>query len=117
MSQFFINPTFQSKERFDLGKLLEFTNEGYDVLNSTFLEELKSLPEKGVYIVSGEDGKPALISHKIYGSTQYWWVLMFYNGILKSDDIVSNMAISYPSLNRLEDLFFSLRARDVATKK
>ena len=117
MSQFFIDPEFKSKERFDTGKLLEFNVDGFDVLNSTFLEDVKKLKKRGVYIVTSEEGKPDLLSFRIYGSPQYWWVLMFYNSIQTSDDLVTNMTIQYPSLNKLEELFFSLRAKEVASNK
>lgn len=44
-------------------------------------------------------GRPDLISYKIYGTTNYWWFLMWFNGVADVwNDLREDMLIEYPSL-------------------
>lgn len=110
MSQFFIQLDSESRERFSMARFFEFTD-NFDPLTSFFARELINLPQFGYYTVQGEDGRPDILSHRIYGDTQYWWVLLAYNKILEFDAFVTGQTIRYPSLDSLEELFFSLKAR------
>lgn len=114
MSQYFINAKYESAERFDTAIFLEQAEDGFDALNSRFLLDLENLKSKGRYTVQSEEGRPDLLSFRIYGSTQYWWILMYFNRVAKSDNIVAGMNIDYPSIDDLENLYFSLRAKQAA---
>ena len=49
-------------------------------------------------------GRPDLISYKIYGTTNYWWFIMWYNGVGDVwNDLRDMMVIKYPSQNKLSE--------------
>lgn len=115
ITQFFINSDYESSDRFDMAKLLEFVNEdNYDPITSRFIYDLTNLEAKGNYVVQNEESRPELLSYKIYGSVQYWWVLSLYNGIFDTDEISAGDVISYPNREDIEDLFFSMKAKETA---
>lgn len=107
---FFLNLDLETDERFDISKFFDITN-GFDPLTSYTLDQLKKLPVKGNYAISGEDGRPDLVSYRIYGSTQYWWLLMFYNDKINIEDIKTSDILYYPSLDDLENFYFSLKIK------
>lgn len=113
MSEFFLNFEVDSDERFDLAKFLNY-EDGFDPLTSSFLQNLKALPVKGYYSIQSEEGRPDLVSTRIYGDSNLWWVVLFYNNLLESEELVVGTTVSYPSLERLEDFLFSLRAKGIA---
>jgi len=51
---------------------------------------------------------------EIYNNFQYWWIIMLYNNILKIDELVSGLTLSYPDINDLEDLYFSLKSQEIS---
>ncbi len=108
---FFINNELQTDERYDAAKFIEFLNEdNYDILNSFFMLEVKTLPEVGKYVVSAEEFDPALISFRIYGATQFWQLILIYNDILSFEDIVAGVILRYPSIDDMENVYFRLNA-------
>ena len=117
MSLFFINLDKEYEKRFDQGKFFEFVTDNFDPLTSTLLREIRDLPLFGRFNVSNEEGRPDLVSFRVFGDTQYWWALMVYNDITKVDDVINGTVINYPSLASLEDLFFSLKARQSAAER
>jgi len=97
--------------RYDLQKFVDPTNDFVDFLTSYFVIEVSDLPVFGKYQVQGEGGKPELLSASIYnGETQYWWILMAFNGLTDENQIVEGMIINYPSVTALEGIYFKLNA-------
>ena len=111
---FFINLEVDSKERFDISKFMEFTD-NFDPLSSAMFEDIKKLKKGGDFKVIIEEGRPDEVSFKTLGSTQYWWVILLLNGLTQVDDIKIGDRLSFPDLNSLEDLFFSLKSRQSAS--
>ena len=111
--EYFINLDVVSQERFDESKFLEFTD-NFDPLTSRFYNTVKNLPEKQKYFVQSEEGRPDMISYSAYGDTQYWWIILLYNDIDDVDDLTIGRILSLPQVDNLEDLFFSLRSKEVA---
>lgn len=108
---FFIDLTFQSPERYDLSKFFDYSSgDNHDILTSFFLLELKKLSESGNYFVQSEEGRPDLVSFRIYGSVQYWWIILEYNELLSYQDIKNGTTIKYPSVQDIEDLYFRLKS-------
>ena len=107
---FYINLDFESPVRYDEGRFLEWKEDMYDVLNSYFVERIKGLSVAGEYVVVSEEGRPDLLSYNLYGSTQYWWVLLIYNDLINPEDLKSGMTVRYFSVDDLEELFFRLAA-------
>lgn len=111
---FFINLEYESPERYDLARFMEFVDDNYDPLTSFMFDKIRALKSGGRYIVRGEEDRPDLISYRIYGSSQYWWVILIYNGITSYKDIVHGTEMRYPELQALENLYFSLKAQQTA---
>lgn len=111
--KFFIDLDSNAQDRFDLSKFMEFSD-NYDPLNSAILTDIKSLPIGGQYNVHGEDGRPDMISHRIYGNSQYWWVILLYNSKLDYNDIATGDVLNFPSISGLEEFYFSLKSKAVA---
>lgn len=113
MAEFFINLELDSEERYDFAKFLDFSD-NFDPLTASFLRRLKDISYTGEFVVQSEEARPDIISNKIYGSTQYWWILLFYNDIISFEDLANGVVIKYPDLADVEDLFFSLKADETA---
>lgn len=114
MSTFFINSELDTKERFDPALFLRYTD-NYDPLTSEFLRQLKSLPVNGRFSIQSEESRPDLVSFRIYGNNQFWWILMMYNSIISIEDLQIGQLLSYPSLGSLEALYFSLKSKERAS--
>lgn len=115
MSQFFVNLDIEKKERFAMAKFFQYTD-NFDPLTSYFTNALPNLPTSGYYSVKGEEGRPDLLSFGIYGDTQYWWILLVYNGKIEFDSFKTGDIVKFPSIEAVEDLFFSLKAKENASK-
>lgn len=113
---FFINLDFESRNRYDLAKFLEFTD-NFDPLTSSFILDLQNISKQADYIVTKEEGRPDLVSYNYYGTTDYWYILLLYNNLDDVDDIKIGDRLSMPSLSGLEDLFFSLKLRQSASQE
>ena len=77
-------------------------------MTSDFLDRLQGLRVDGTYVVSVEESRPELVAYEIFGRTEYWWLILFYNGRKLFDDINIGDQISYPSTQDLEDLLFEV---------
>ena len=105
---FYIDQDTITTDRYDLAKFIDFTDDGvFDVLNSYMLLEIPQLPYVGIYTIKREAERPELLSYNLYGDTQYWWVIMWYNSLLKPQDITTGLEIKYPSLSSLEQLYMN----------
>lgn len=50
--------------------------------------------------------RPDLISFNIYGTTNYWWFIMWFNGISDIwNDLVEDMILKYPSIDKIREAF------------
>jgi len=114
MSLFFIDTDKDYTERFDIGRFMRYENENHDPLTSAFIKDLKALKNNGRFVVQGEEFRPDLISDKIYGTTQHWWIILLYNDVFEIDDITNGVELNYPSLDDLDSLFFNLKAQESA---
>lgn len=110
---YYINVDIDTEERYEISKFLKSTENIYDVLDSYFVSRLLKLPIHGFYNVQGEEKKPELLAYRIYGSVQYWWLLMLYNGILDNEELVSGNNIKYPSLDDIENIYFELMSKSL----
>lgn len=108
---FFLNTAIEDVERFDMAKFMLYDCDVYEVVTSNILEEFQSLPAGGQYRVEGKDRRPDLISFDIYGSTQYWWAIMVYNGLQSFNDIEHGQELRFPTLATIEDFYFNLKVQ------
>lgn len=112
MSFFYINLDMDTKKRLALPKFLRYTDT-FDPLTSNMYYELKNLRRGGQYRIVGDEGRPDIVSYKIYKDTQYWWILMFYNDIVFLEDITNGRLINYPSIDAIEDYYFGLKVNQL----
>lgn len=86
----------------------------YITLDSVFLIEMRNLPMQS-YEISTEQ-RPEAVAYKVYGDTQFTWIIMLYNKCFDITDgtFSAGTAIRYPSLDDLERISFSLKARQRA---
>lgn len=114
MSRFFIDLETETPERFDLSRFMEYTD-NHDPLTAAFFDDILAMPLEGYFVVQGEEARPDVIAHKLYGSTQYWWIVMMYNSLTDVNEIQSGISLRYPSLSSVEDAYFSLKSRQTAS--
>lgn len=54
-----------------------------DWLNSSYINRIPNLELQAQYVLQAQDVPfPELISFKNYGTTDFWWVLLMYNGVI-----------------------------------
>jgi len=116
MSQFFINTDIDTEKRYDPAKFMRFEFNAYDPLSSNLFLVIKSVQKNGEIVVQGEEGRPDLLANRAYNDTQYWWVIMIYNDIFNVNDIVEGMKLDLVNRSELEDLYFSLKSKQVASE-
>jgi hypothetical protein len=109
---FYINPDFISDEKYSLEKFMPYEIDNYDVLNSYFLEHIKDIPVSGSFTILSEEFRPDLISYRIFGTVNYWSLIMFYNDILSIEDLTTGTVINYFSARDLEKLYYNLKSKE-----
>jgi hypothetical protein len=107
---FYIDSTIKVNTRFAKEKFINYDN-GFDILDSYFINQLTKLPSIGTFRVTTELNRPDIVSYKIYGHVQYWWIIMLFNEIYDELELTYNTVLKYPSLPALEDLYFELTIR------
>jgi hypothetical protein len=105
---FYLDLSIPTTARYDLARFVDYSSGVHDILSSFFLSNISQLEMSGTYQIITEEGRPDLISFNIYGSTQYWWIIMYFNSISNFDDLSCGLVINYPSLQSIEDLYFQL---------
>jgi hypothetical protein len=102
---FYLNEDVRVSSRYDMIKFFEMNKDNLDPLTSFYAENIKRLPYVGEYTVIKEVKRPDLLSYNIYGSTQYWWILLLYNDLSGVNDLVAGAQIRYPSHSTIEELY------------
>lgn len=110
---FYIDLDNTYKTRYDMAKFMNFDVDNYEMLTSYFLTELMKLESSGNRVIVNEVQRPDLLSYNIYGSTQYWWILMEYNKLTDPSDLVAGLTINYPTLSQLEELYLILNTQSI----
>lgn len=106
---FFINLDITTQERFDMSRFMRFDGDVFDPLASNVISSIKNLESGGQYTVQGHDFRPDAVSDIIYGTSEYWWVLLLYNDKLSFNDLQHGDEITFPSIQALEDMYFRLK--------
>lgn len=56
-------------------------------------------PEYTLVVREKDIGRPDILSYRAYGTQNYWWFLMWYNGITDIwNDLASEMILVYPDV-------------------
>ena len=113
MSIYYTDLDLDLPERFDLSKFLEYNEDNFDVLNSSFLIEFMKIKPVGYFNVTYEDKAPDYVSLQLYGKHEYWWLLMYYNNILDFKKLKTGDVLRYFSLSDVESLYFKMKSLEV----
>lgn len=95
---------YTSEERYDLAKIVRYTENGYDVLNSPFLLGLKTLPVWRYYRVDEGYKDIDLISYDAYGTLFYAYLIQMYNDTI-DETFPEGTVLNLFSIEDLEDLY------------
>ena len=105
---FYIDNETATTDKYDLAKFMEFGEDCvFDCLNSYMLYQIPKLPAVGYYTIRREVNRPDLLSYNLYGDTQYWWIILWYNNMVKPQDLKAGIVIKYPSLSNVEQLYMN----------
>ncbi len=115
MSLFFIDLEKETDKRFDMSKFMSLEGDAYDPLTSDMLSSIRKLPVSGEIVVRGETGRPDQLAFRAFGDTQFWWIIMLFNDLIDVNDVTEGRKFSLPSQSALDDLFFSLKAKQTAS--
>jgi hypothetical protein len=101
--------------RFDVSKFVPWTDVGgFDYLRSYFCQKLGEIPSDNDFQILTEEGRVDLIANSMYQGTylptQYWWIIMMYNGIYDLDELKTGCRLQAPNLEDLEDLYFRVKS-------
>ena len=104
--------------RFDSSKFVPFTEiAGYDFLRSYFVQQLGYIPSDNEFEIITEEGRVDLIANSMFDGTylptQYWWIILLYNGIYDIDELKTGKRLKAPNLDDLEDLYFRVKSQGV----
>ena len=102
---FYLDEGLSTTTRYDMAKFIKFDGDVFNSLDSFYVTNFPKLPYIGQYIITSEAGRPDLLAYNLYGSTQYWWLLLWYNKILDITDLKAGTPINYPSYSDMEDLY------------
>ncbi|WYW02715.1 tail sheath [Pseudomonas phage vB_PpuM-Peetri] len=100
--------------RYDLEKFIQVVSAGgvdmYDPLSSVFLKQLSLLEKAGTLLVGADDEyHPEFLSYTIYGTVDYWALLMHYNNKCLFTELKVGTVMNYFRVSDLEDLYFRLK--------
>lgn len=101
--------------RFDISKFVPWTDiAGFDYLRSYFCQQLGYIPSDNDFEIITEEGRVDLIANAMYEGTylptQYWWIILMYNGIYDLSELKTGCRLKAPNLENLEDLYFRVKS-------
>ena len=60
--------------------------------------------------IVSEEGRVDLCAVDTLGSTQYFWMLMMYNGITDINQLSTGTILKIPDKNKIEELYFRVKS-------
>lgn len=104
---FYVRTDLNTSNKFDMINFLNFDVDNIDCHGSYMLENIRTLSQVGIMKITAEQYRPDMLSYNLYGITDYWWILMWYNSIVNISDLVSGVEIRYPSQVDIENLYIN----------
>lgn len=97
--------------RYEISKFCPFCEVGgFDIIRSYFAQQLGYIPEFGDMRIISEEGRVDLAAVDALGETQYFWILMMYNGITDVSQLKTGTILKIPDKNKLEELYFRVKS-------
>ena len=104
---FTIDADYETEERYDLGKFIQFKGDVHDVLCCPFLMGLKKLPLWRYYRVDDGEKDIDLISDDAYGTLFYSFLIQYYNDTFE-EEFPEGTVLKLFSIEDLEQLYADL---------
>ena len=102
--------SYQSEEKFDISKFMNYEEGVYDVIDSPFLNRLRQLPIVKYYYVNNGFKEIDEISYHAYGTPFLAYVIQYFNGDFREsfpEDTVLNLF----SLEDLNEIYNELASK------
>lgn len=116
MPTFFLDQQF-SGPSVDMARFLEFDSESFDPLTSYFLLRLPYLESGGTIEVQAQwERRPDLVSYHIYGTTQWWWIILMYNDLTTNEEVKAGDRLDYPTTSAIDTYLISAKKRSAFTR-
>jgi hypothetical protein len=101
---------YESDEKFDISKFMNYIEGVYDVLDSPFLNQLKQLPTVKYYNVDIGYKDIDLIATSMYGDAMYAYLIQFYNNDIR-ETFPEGTVLNLFSATDLEELFHNIATK------
>ena len=98
---------YESEEKLDISKFMRYEEGVYDVIDCTFLNQLKQLPTSQYYYVDRGFKEIDLIAASVYGDSTYAYLIQFYNNDLR-EVFPEGTILNLFDLQDLEELFHNV---------
>ena len=102
---------YESDEKFDISKFMNYIEGVYDVLDSPFLNQLKQLPTVKYYYVDEGFKEIDLIASSIYGDAMYAYLIQYYNNDVR-ETFPEGTVLNLFSAIDLEELFHNIATKN-----
>ena len=97
--------------RYESSKFFPFSEVGgFDIIRSYFAQQLGYIPEFGDMEIVTNEGRIDLCAVDALGETQYYWLLLMYNGIIDVNELTTGKILKIPDRNKLEELYFRVKS-------
>ena len=98
---------YESEEKFDISKFMNYIEGVYDVLDSPFLNQLKQLPTVKYYYVDLGFKEIDLIAASVYGDSTFAYLIQFYNNDVR-ETFPEGTVLNLFSATDLEELYHNI---------
>lgn len=89
-------------------KILTFDKFGQDPLSSNVLDKLLAIRNTITFTVTKrEEANPQLIAFELYGDVELHWLVLYFNGLGYSFDLVSGMEIQLPNASNVSQIIYA----------
>lgn len=117
----YIDTSVNGTSRWDPARFIAFRSDTFDPLYSYLVDAILTLPVAGEYTVIDDANRADMICAAIYSNDMsLWWLLMLYNGLWDYTAashyllIPVGTVVNYFSLDDLERMYFTLKAKQLA---
>ena len=105
---------YDSEEKFDISKFMNYIEGVYDVLDSPFLNQLKQLPTVKYYYVDDGFHEIDLIAASAYGDPMFAYLIQFYNNDVR-ETFPEGTVLNLFDPSDLEELFHAISTQSNMT--
>lgn len=111
MSVFYLDDKYKGSA-VDMARFANFDEGSYDPLTSYFFMRMPYLEMDGnIQVQVKWEHRPDLVSYHIFGSTDYWWILLMYNDLMSNEEVLPGMILKYPKRSAIDEYIFSAKKR------